>query len=94
MSSKKKKSEGRSGDSVEQAAEIFQAVILSDSFNFRFLPITLETPRVSLFWLFFIITYFLNLKSGNRCHDSCLSCNSKTDHSLLRLIVYLVRLYR
>ena len=61
MSSKKKKSEGRSGDSVEQAAEIFQAVILSDSFNFRFLPITLETPRVSLFWLFFIITYFLNL---------------------------------
>lgn len=48
MSSKKKKSEGRSGDSVEQAAEIFQAVILSDSFNFRFLPITLETPRVLL----------------------------------------------
>ena len=46
MSSKKKKSEGKSGE-VEKAEEIFQAVILSDSFNFRFLPITLETPRVS-----------------------------------------------
>lgn len=47
MSSKKKRSEGRSGESVEKAEEIFQAVILSDSFNFRFLPITFETPRVS-----------------------------------------------
>ena len=47
MSSKKKRTEGRSGESLEKAEEIFQAVILSDSFNFRFLPITLETPRVS-----------------------------------------------
>ena len=46
MSSKKKKSDGRSGE-LEKAEEVFQAVILSDSFNFRFLPITLETPRVS-----------------------------------------------
>ena len=46
MSSKKKRSEGRSGESVEKAEEIFQAVILSDSFNLRFLPISLETPRV------------------------------------------------
>ena len=47
MSSKKKKGEGKSGESWEKGEEIFQAVILSDSFNFRFLPITLETPRVS-----------------------------------------------
>ena len=46
MSSKKKKSDGRSGE-LEKAEEVFQAVILTDSFNFRFLPITLETPRVS-----------------------------------------------
>lgn len=46
MSSKKKKGEGKSGESWEKGEEIFQAVILSDSFNFRFLPITLETPRV------------------------------------------------
>lgn len=48
MSSKKKRSEGRSGESLEKAEEVFQAVILSDSFNFRFLPITLETPRALL----------------------------------------------
>lgn len=58
MSSKKKRSEGRSGDSVEKAEEIFQAVILSDSFNFRFLPITLETPRVGVFWSFCITNFF------------------------------------
>lgn len=46
MSSKKKKGEAKSGESWEKGEEIFQAVILSDSFNFRFLPITLETPRV------------------------------------------------
>lgn len=49
MSSKKKRSEGRSGESVEKAEEIFQAVILSDSFNLRFLPISLETPRVRFY---------------------------------------------
>lgn len=48
MSSKKKKGEGKSGESWEKGEEIFQAVILSDSFNFRFLPITLETPRALL----------------------------------------------
>ncbi|CAH3018109.1 unnamed protein product [Porites evermanni] len=47
MSSKKKKSDGRSGE-LEKAEEVFQAVILTDSFNFRFLPITLETPRALL----------------------------------------------
>ena len=49
MSSKKKKGEGKSGESWEKGEEIFQGVILSDSFNFRFLPVTLETPRVSRF---------------------------------------------
>ncbi|KAL9984735.1 hypothetical protein ACROYT_G007068 [Oculina patagonica] len=48
MSSKKKKGEGKSGESWEKGEEIFQGVILSDSFNFRFLPITLETPRALL----------------------------------------------
>lgn len=48
MSSKKKKGEGK-GESWEKGEEIFQGVILTDSFNFRFLPVTLETPRVSGF---------------------------------------------
>lgn len=47
MSTKKKKGEGKSGESWEKGEEIFQGVILTDSFNFRFLPVTLETPRVS-----------------------------------------------
>lgn len=48
MSSKKKKGEGKSGESWEKGEEIFQGVILTDSFNFRFLPVTLETPRALL----------------------------------------------
>lgn len=44
MGSKKKKG----GDSWEKEEDSLQGVILADSFNFKFLPITLEKPRVSL----------------------------------------------
>jgi len=69
MSSKRKRNEGKSGESVEKAEEIFQAVILSDSFNFRFLPITLETPRVSKFENH-VSTQLSALTSGRR-HRIC-----------------------
>lgn len=44
MSTKKKKG---GGETWEKGDEILQGVILADSFNFKFLPITLEKPRVS-----------------------------------------------
>ncbi|XP_048578776.1 translation initiation factor eIF-2B subunit epsilon isoform X2 [Nematostella vectensis] len=45
MSSKKKKG---NGESWEKGEEILQAVILADSFNYKFLPVTLEKPRALL----------------------------------------------
>lgn len=47
MSSKKRRGEGKGNESWEKAEDILQGVILADSFDFKFLPITLEKPRVS-----------------------------------------------
>ena len=54
----KKKSNNQSGD-WQKEDEIVQAVIIADSFNRKFAPITFETPRVWIsFQLCFIyITY-------------------------------------
>lgn len=48
-----KKKDAKSGNqnaSCEKPNDVLQAVILADSFNWRFSPITLERPRVSI-WL-------------------------------------------
>ena len=49
MPSKKKESKsGQQSASWEKPDDVLQAVILTDSFNYRFLPITLEKPRVGI----------------------------------------------
>jgi hypothetical protein len=49
MPSKKKDSKsGQPSASWEKPDDVLQAVVLADSFNYRFLPITLEKPRVCL----------------------------------------------
>lgn len=40
-----------SGKNIETEI-VLQAVVLADSFNERFHPITFDTPRVSIFLLF------------------------------------------
>jgi translation initiation factor eIF-2B subunit epsilon len=48
MPNKKKESKsGQQSASWEKPDDVLQAVVLADSFNYRFLPITLEKPRVS-----------------------------------------------
>lgn len=48
MPNKKKESKsGQQSASWEKAEDVLQAVVLADSFDCRFLPITLEKPRVS-----------------------------------------------
>ncbi|CAB4007455.1 translation initiation factor eIF-2B subunit epsilon-like, partial [Paramuricea clavata] len=49
MPSKKKDSKsGQPSASWEKPDDVLQAVVLADSFNYRFLPITLEKPRALL----------------------------------------------
>ena len=50
MSSRKKKGEGKTGESWEKSEDVLQAVILADSFNYKFSPITREKPRVRLIY--------------------------------------------
>lgn len=71
MSSKKKKGDGKSGETWEKGEEIFQGVILTDSFNFRFLPITFETPRVSGFILESRVHHFRFLTFLFLSNQSC-----------------------
>ncbi|CAI8009449.1 Probable translation initiation factor eIF-2B subunit epsilon [Geodia barretti] len=37
-----------SSDRVEAAEDAIQAVVIADSFNYRFLPVTIEQPRALL----------------------------------------------
>ena len=45
MAANTKRNKGK-GDSILQQEDVLQAVVLADSFNVRFAPITLERPRV------------------------------------------------
>lgn len=45
---KKDPKSGNQNASCEKPNDVLQAVILADSFNWRFSPITLERPRVSI----------------------------------------------
>ena len=38
---------------IEEEEEVLQAVILADSFNKRFRPLTIRKPRVKMFFFFF-----------------------------------------
>jgi translation initiation factor eIF-2B subunit epsilon len=58
MPSKKKDSKsGQPSASWEKPDDVLQAVVLADSFNYRFLPITLEKPRVCLWVNRLLCTY-------------------------------------
>lgn len=48
MSKKDKARKGGDGDGKWDTEDVFQAVVIADSFNFRFLPITIEKPRALL----------------------------------------------
>ena len=48
MSKKDKGRRGGEGDGKWDTEDVFQAVVIADSFNFRFLPITIEKPRALL----------------------------------------------
>lgn len=48
MSKKDKGRKGGEGESRWDAEDVLQAVVIADSFNFRFLPITIEKPRALL----------------------------------------------
>ena len=48
---KKGPKSGQQSASWEKPDDVLQAVILADSFNYRFLPITLEKPRVRVILL-------------------------------------------
>ena len=43
-----KKDKGKKGEGKWNAEDVIQAVVIADSFNFRFLPITMEKPRALL----------------------------------------------
>ncbi len=43
-----KKEKGKKGEAKWNAEDVVQAVVIADSFNFRFLPITMEKPRALL----------------------------------------------
>ena len=43
-----KKDKGKKGTEKWDAEDVIQAVVIADSFNFRFLPITTEKPRALL----------------------------------------------
>lgn len=69
MGSRKKKGDGKGGgESWEKSEDILQAVVLGDSFNYKFLPITREKPRVrSKFNHFHDCVYFSSFHLYNYC---------------------------
>lgn len=48
MSKKERGRKGGEGESKWDTEDVLQAVVIADSFNFRFLPITIEKPRALL----------------------------------------------
>ena len=84
MPGKKKDSKtGQPSASWEKADETLQAVILTDSFNFRFLPVTLEKPRVSHKLTYvneFSICYNCTLVTYLKIHHACLILNFFTTY--------------
>ncbi len=58
MSTKKKRGGGGAGEDFKQE-DVLQAVVIADSFNVRFAPITNDKPRVSGSFHFEAIGNFL-----------------------------------
>ncbi|XP_028397164.1 translation initiation factor eIF-2B subunit epsilon-like [Dendronephthya gigantea] len=78
MPSKKKESKsGQQSASWEKPDDVLQAVILADSFNFRFLPITLEKPRALLPLVnYTLLDYTVDFLIGSGIKEIFVFCSS------------------